>query len=69
MEFNNAKLRGRIVEKFGTQAKFADAMGLSARTMSQKMTGGIDWKQSEILKACGLLGISDHEMSMYFFAV
>lgn len=69
MEFNNAKLRGRIVEKFRTQANFAKAMGISPHSMSQKMNGNIDWKQTEINLACDLLEIPYAEMAKYFFAL
>ena len=39
MAFNYAKLLGKIVEIFGTQRKFAEAMGLSERTISLKLNG------------------------------
>lgn len=66
MEYKGAKLRGRIVEVFGTLANFADAMGLSARTISLKLAGHIDWKGSEIALACKLLHIDQGEMGPYF---
>ena len=67
MKFNNAKLRGRIVEIMGTQARFAAAMGMSEHTASKKISGQRDWKQHEILLACSVLGINDGEISSYFF--
>ncbi|WP_242842157.1 DUF739 family protein [Lacrimispora aerotolerans] len=36
MPFNYNKLRGKIIEMFDSQAKFADAMGWSERTTSLK---------------------------------
>ena len=69
MPYNYAKLLGRIVEKVGTQCKFADLMGLSERTISLKLNGKIGWKQIEIAKACEVLSIRDDEIPAYFFAL
>lgn len=69
MPYDYAKLLGRIVEKVGTQSKFADKMGLSERTISLKLNGKVGWKQCEIAKACDVLGIQDHEIPAYFFAL
>ena len=55
MAFDYSKLRGKIVEKFGTQTEFSKAMNLSERTMSLKLNGGRAWKQDEICRAVGLL--------------
>ena len=35
--FDYSKLRGKIKEVFGTQAKFAKAMGMSTVTLSAKL--------------------------------
>lgn len=67
MAYDYSKLSGKIVEKFCTQAKFAEAMTLSERTVSLKLNGKIDWKQNEITKACELLGIAVSEIPAYFF--
>ena len=47
--FDYSKLRGRIVEMFGTQCKFAEANGISDRSMSLKLNNGIGLSQDEIL--------------------
>lgn len=67
MPFDYSKLNGRIVQKYGTQLKFAEAMELSERSMSLKLNCKIGWKQSEILKACKLLEIAIVEIPDYFF--
>lgn len=67
--YNLNKLKGRIVEKFGTQGKFAKAMGMSERTISLKLDNQVDWKQSEIVKACELLEIPKEEIVDYFFTL
>lgn len=67
MPFDYSKLNGRIVQKYGTQLKFAEAMGLSERSMSLKLNCKIGWKQNEILKACKFLAIAIVEIPEYFF--
>lgn len=69
MPINYRKLKGRIVEKCGTQGNFAQKMGLSERTVSLKLSGKIPFKQPEILKALEVLGLSDEDIQAYFFAV
>lgn len=64
-----AKLRGRIKEKYGTQANFADAMGMDKSTLSLKLNGKSDWTSPEIEKACVLLEIPFAEAHAYFFTV
>jgi len=65
--YDYSKLRGRIVEKFGTQSKFADAMGWSDRTMSLKMSGEVPWRQPDIVQAVELLELKQEDISSYFF--
>lgn len=69
MAFNYNKLRGRIVEIYGSQIEFAKAMQWSERTLSLKMNGKIPWKQTDIVAAVRLLGLSDSDIQEYFFAV
>ena len=69
MAFDYNKLRGRIVEKFGNQSEFANAMGLSERTISLKINGKRPWKQEEILKAIQILGLTDDDIQDYFFTL
>lgn len=64
---NYAKLRGRIVEKFRTQAAFAEAMGVNAATLNGKLNNRTQWTADEITKACDLLGIPLSEAHLYFF--
>lgn len=69
MPYNYSKLLGRIVEKVGTQSKFAERMEMSERTISLKLNGKVGWKQTEIAKACNVLDIRDVEIPNYFFAL
>ena len=65
--FDYSKLYGKIREVFGTQEAFADAMDMSRSAMNQRLTGAIEWRPSEIVKACELLGIPITMSWMYFF--
>ena len=67
MSFNYDKLRGRIVEIFKTQTRFAIAMGWSERTLSLRMTGARAWKQPDISKAVKLLNLKPEDIPVYFF--
>lgn len=68
LPFDYSKLSGRIVEKYGTQMNFAEAIGLSERSVSLKLNSKIGWKQSEISKICKVLDIRTDEIPDYFFA-
>ena len=68
MAFDYSKLRGRIVEIFNTQSRFAEEMGWSERTLSLKMNGLRSWKQPDICKAIRLLQLTADDIPVYFFA-
>lgn len=63
----NTKLRGRIIEIFGTIGAFAEAMELNFSTLSMKLTGKSTWTQDQIAKAVDLLKISKRDIGNYFF--
>lgn len=63
---DNSKLKGKIVEVFGTRRKFAKAMGISEQRMNLRINGDMDWKTPEIVKACNLLGIELKDAWEYF---
>lgn len=67
MAFDYRKLKGRIIEKFGSQINFSKAMEWSERTLSLKMNGKVSWKQPEICKAIKLLELSENDIKEYFF--
>lgn len=67
--YDYSKLMGKIRELFAKNYAFASAMNLSTRTLSLKLTGKVGWKQSEIEKACKLLGIPRNEIHIYFFSL
>ena len=67
MAFDYSKLNGKIVEVYGTQYNFAEAMELSERSISLQLNGKRNWKHKEIVKACELLHIEIQQMPAYFF--
>lgn len=67
MAYDYRKLRGRIIEKYGTLKDFAVDMKWSERTLSLKMNCKVFWKQPEIMKAAKLLDIPFNEIMNYFF--
>lgn len=69
MSYNYSKLRGRIIEKFGTLGEFSKAMKWSERTNGLKLNGRVEWKQNEIITATRLLGIKSEDIDVYFFDV
>ena len=68
MAYDYRKLSGRIVEIFGTQGKFAEAMQKSERTISMKINGKIDWTQDEMITAAKLLSFDVTDIPSYFFS-
>ena len=69
MAFNYNKLRGKIVEIYGSQIEFAKAMKWSEKTLSLKLNGKVPWKQTDIMTAVQILGLSESDIQDYLFAV
>lgn len=62
------KLRGRIVEKYGSQKKFAEALGISENSFSLKMNCRTGFSQADMDACASLLEIPIDEYGSYFFA-
>ena len=69
MEFDYSKLRGRIKEIFGTQDNFADALNIGRVSLSQRLTGKLEFTQEEMMKSCELLKFDSSEIPSYFFTL
>lgn len=67
LQYDYSKLKGRIIEKLGSQHKFAKSMSLTEKTISSKLNNEVFWKQNEISKACDILDIKEDEIKKYFF--
>lgn len=65
--FDFSKLNGKIKEVYGTQKKFAAAMGISRSAISLRLNNGVAWNPEEIVKACELLHIPIADNYLYFF--
>lgn len=62
-----SKLIGKIIEKFGTRANFAKALGISSVTLHKKLKGKVEWGSSEMVHSCELLEIPLAQAHEYFF--
>lgn len=69
MKFNYNKLRGRIIEKFGSLISFSEHLDISYEALSKKMNNLIAFSQKEILRWCELLDIPPEEIASYFFTL
>ena len=67
--FDTSKLRGRIVEKFGTQGAFAEAVNNSSVYVSEVLNGKRYLEQRTIEKWSNALDISAVDLPVYFFAL
>ena len=67
MSFDYGKLRGRIRERYGTEQKFAAAMGIGRVSLSQKLNNECDFTRKQMLKAAELLEIESRDIPEYFF--
>ena len=65
--FDYSRLKGRIVEKCGSQKAFADRMGISESTMTAKMSCVSYFTQGEIFRAIGILDLGVWAITDYFF--
>lgn len=61
------KLKGLIIEKYGTQKSFSLELGISSNSLTSKLNGTFPWKDREISKCCAILGIEQSKVSEYFF--
>lgn len=71
MKFDYSKLRGRIIERFGSVTAFAKAYGLSLVTMSKKLNGKVAISLEDIVRmsAPEFLDIPPEEYHIYFFTI
>lgn len=67
MSFDYSKLRGRIREKYGTEQKFAAAMGIGRVTLSSKLNNESDFTRKQILRAAAALDLDVTQIPEYFF--
>lgn len=61
------KLRGKIVEVFGTNKKFCDAVGITPQNLSMKLNGWSAFTYDQIEQFAAVLNIPTKEIGSYFF--
>ncbi len=66
MVFDFSRLRGRIVERYGSCERFAEAMGRSKVWLSSRLNNVVHWRGPEIREAAELLGILPEEIPSFF---
>ena len=65
--YNYNKLRGRIVEKYGSIEKFADKLGRSDATVSKKLNNKSEFSRNDMFKWSALLEIPKDDFASFFF--
>ena len=65
--YQTDKLKALIIERYGTQKRFAEAVGINQSTLSRYLAGR-SWGGEELVRAAKALGISFDEINAYFFA-
>lgn len=67
MAFDYRKLKGRIVEKYGSQTRFVKKYGISENSFSMKMNNKTRFSSDDIVKMSEMLDIPKEEVGEYFF--
>ena len=67
LKFDYSKLKGRIIEKCGTQKAFSSLLGITEGTLTSKLLGYTYFTQQEIIRAVELLDIEPADVNVYFF--
>lgn len=67
MVLNYSKLRGRIVERYGTIKEFSDTVQISRTALSLSLNNKRAFSQQEMLRILELLNIQENEIGSYFF--
>lgn len=68
MEYKYLKLRGRIVEKFGTIDAFCEKLNISKTQASKKLNCKAGFSQADIVEWCDILDIPLTEVGVFFYA-
>lgn len=60
-------LKGKIVEKCGSQTEFAKRLNLSNQNLSSKLNNKTKFSQEEISLTIEILSLNDEELKKCFF--
>lgn len=69
MKYDYSKLRGRIVEKFGTNTEFAKALGKDSAYVARYLNQHSGFSQDVVLLWANTLDISPSEIGVYFYTL
>lgn len=69
LEFDYSRLKRRIKERFGSFAKLAGELGVTQKTLSQKLNNKSFFTQKEITKILFLLDVELIWAKEYFFTL
>ena len=69
MRFDYRKLRGRIIEKYGSLTNFSKATEMSPTIISLCINNKQTWNQRNIVKVAESLDIPIEEIPVYFFTL
>lgn len=67
--FDHSKLKGRIVEKYGTMKEFYSHLPYTPEMAFRKFKGKSGLSRTDILEWCEILDIPTEEIPAYFFAL
>lgn len=67
MAFDYSKLKGKIIEKYGSQIEFAKVMQVSENTLSLKLNNKVRFTADDIVQITDLFGVDKNEVGQYFF--
>ena len=67
VNFDYSDLEKKYKEVFGSQERFADAIGIDRTSLIKRLSNEIPFKANEIKKAAELLKIGPEELHLYFF--
>ena len=65
--FSNNRLRGRIIEKYGTIEKFSAAINKNRSSVSLILNNKANITRKDMMLFCSALGIKNEEIGDYFF--
>jgi len=69
--FDFSKLKGRIIEKFGTLSKFAEVAHINRSALSSRLKNKTKWPPDDVIRVCDedLLDIPPEQIHLYFFVL
>lgn len=66
--FDYSKLRGRIVEKYGSIEAFSNEVSISNISVSKKLNNKVPLSRDDMIEWSGLLDIPLEEYGVFYFA-